>query len=75
MINIINKDKCCGCGACMQVCPRSCIKMSSDSEGFLYPLVDSVNCIKCGLCEQVCPELSEKGKQSDKEANKRIERN
>lgn len=57
MINITDKHKCCGCTACISVCPKGCISMSEDKEGFLYPVVDSVKCIDCGLCEKVCPVL------------------
>lgn len=58
MINITNQEDCCGCKACEQVCPKECIEMVSDSEGFWYPKVSTDKCIKCGLCEQVCPELN-----------------
>lgn len=58
MINITDKHKCCGCTACISVCPKGCISMSEDKEGFLYPVVDSVKCIDCGLCEKVCPVLN-----------------
>lgn len=57
MINIINKEKCCGCGACEQICPQKCIILKEDNEGFLYPIVNEENCIKCDLCEKVCPVL------------------
>lgn len=57
MINITDKHKCCGCTACISVCPKGYISMSEDKEGFLYPIVDSVKCIDCGLCEKVCPVL------------------
>lgn len=57
MINITDKYKCCGCTACVSACPKNCISMSADREGFLYPVVDSVKCIDCGLCEKVCPVL------------------
>ena len=55
MINIVDKEKCCGCGACVQRCPKHCISMIEDEEGFLYPQVDLLSCIDCGLCEKVCP--------------------
>ena len=55
MIEIINKEDCCGCGACVQRCPKHCISMCEDSEGFYYPNVDKNLCIDCGLCEKVCP--------------------
>lgn len=54
MIEINRKEDCCGCGACAQICPKSCITMSSDNEGFLYPNVDFSLCVNCGLCERVC---------------------
>lgn len=57
MINITDKVKCCGCGACAQTCPKGCITLTQDQEGFAYPKVDTAACIECGLCEKVCPEL------------------
>lgn len=57
MIRIVDKKDCCGCGACVQRCPKQCIRLCADSEGFLYPQVDESLCIDCGLCEKVCPEL------------------
>ena len=59
MINIIDKKNCCGCNACVQHCPKSCITMQEDEEGFLYPIVDQEVCIDCGLCEKVCPVLNQ----------------
>lgn len=59
MINIVDKSKCCGCNACVQRCPKQCITMYEDEEGFLYPQVDIINCIDCGLCEKVCPILNQ----------------
>ena len=31
--------------------------MRTDSEGFLYPVIDKMQCISCGKCEKVCPVL------------------
>ncbi len=58
MINIIHKQNCCGCQACANVCPKKCITMQADEEGFLYPHVDKSACVNCGLCEKVCPILN-----------------
>lgn len=55
MISITDKKDCCGCSACVQRCPKQCISMQEDEEGFLYPVVDTAHCIDCGLCEKVCP--------------------
>lgn len=57
MIKICNKADCCGCGACAQACPKSCISLKQDNEGFLYPIVNENLCIDCKLCEKVCPVL------------------
>lgn len=59
MIDILDKQKCCGCWACVQRCPRNCITMHEDEEGFSYPIVDTSVCIECGLCEKVCPVLNQ----------------
>lgn len=55
MISITDKHRCCGCGACAQACPKGCITMRADGEGFLYPSADASLCVGCGLCERVCP--------------------
>ncbi len=55
MIAIEHKTGCCGCMACTQICPKKCIEMNVDKEGFWYPIVDTSKCINCGLCEKVCP--------------------
>ena len=60
MIHLTNKADCCGCGACAQSCPKGCITMKKDGEGFLYPNVEAARCIECGLCERVCPILNKK---------------
>ena len=36
MINIKEKETCCGCMACVQKCPRVCVEMVEDNEGFFY---------------------------------------
>ena len=57
MIRIIEQNLCCGCSACVQKCPKQCIHLEEDFEGFLYPRVEEALCIDCGLCEKVCPFL------------------
>lgn len=64
MIHITDKKNCCGCSACVQRCPKQCIRLEEDTEGFLYPQVDEETCIKCGLCEKVCPILNQADKPS-----------
>ena len=57
MITITDKHNCCGCSACSSICPKHCITMQADNDGFLYPKVNEADCIDCGLCEKVCHEL------------------
>ena len=57
MIQIKDKSACCGCAACVQICPKQCISLKEDKEGFLYPTVNRNLCIECGKCETVCPKL------------------
>lgn len=47
--------ECCGCSACHDACPKHCITMQADDDGFTYPIFDSLACIDCGLCDKVCP--------------------
>lgn len=62
MIEIKDKHNCCGCAACVQRCPKQCISLEEDNEGFLYPIVNKSLCVNCHLCEKVCPVLN---KQDD----------
>lgn len=59
MITIKDNSLCCGCMACVQVCPKQCIRVYEDREGFLYPKADKAQCNDCGRCESVCPELQQ----------------
>lgn len=55
MIDILDKKKCCGCSACVSICPKQCISMKIDEEGFAYPKVNKDICVECGLCKKTCP--------------------
>lgn len=48
------KKDCCGCGSCMNICPKNAISMESDKEGFLYLAINNSLCIGCGSCKKVC---------------------
>ena len=52
---VLNLEKCTACGACAQKCPKKCIELKSDDNGFLSPVINATECIECGLCEKVCP--------------------
>ena len=59
MIHIISKEQCCGCSACLHICPKHSISFKEDNEGFLYPEVDVNTCIDCGICEKVCQVINQ----------------
>lgn len=54
MIDILSKEKCTGCSACYNICPKNAISMKQDNKEFLYPKIDGNKCIKCNLCEKIC---------------------
>lgn len=58
MIEIKEKENCCACHACYNICPKGAISMEEDDKGFKYPVVKQEMCINCGICEKVCPILN-----------------
>ena len=55
--NVVDKarESCSGCGLCVQVCPKNCLGMETNPEGFLFPEIDMAACIDCGICLRSCP--------------------
>jgi coenzyme F420-reducing hydrogenase beta subunit len=49
-----DKNKCCACSACINICPTHAISLKPDEDGFVYPNIDETVCIECGLCNKVC---------------------
>ncbi len=48
----IDKEKCTGCGLCVEVCRENGITVIDR----VVVAVDGVECDWCGICEAVCPE-------------------
>lgn len=57
MEKFLEDDKCCGCHACFNVCPKKAIEMVNDNKGFKHPIIDQDKCIDCNLCKKICPVL------------------
>ena len=53
------RDRCTGCGACSNGCPKGAIRMVPDREEFLYPQVED-GCVLCGHCTHICPVLKQR---------------
>ena len=46
---------CCGCEACIQICPQNVLTSVMDEEGFFRPMIQNLDaCINCGKCLKVC---------------------
>ena len=45
-----DKERCTGCGQCVEICPVQVIKMEGD-----FPVIDKDWCIGCGVCAVPCP--------------------
>lgn len=54
MLLFENKNECCGCTACANICPCNAITMVEDEEGFKYPKINNDLCVECGRCKAVC---------------------
>lgn len=57
-ITLADVSRCTGCSACLSVCPKKCITMEEDGEGFLQPKINKSKCINCHKCEHFCPILT-----------------
>lgn len=60
IIHIV-KDRCKGCGFCVEYCPKDVLELSDEfnTKGYHPPYVKKRDdCIYCQLCETICPEFS-----------------
>jgi len=58
--NIICRERCIGCGACVAVCPEHCISVKNPALYGGVPVIDLPRCRRaqgksCNLCTKACP--------------------
>ena len=56
---------CVGCGACANACPKNCLIMVADKDGFLHPEIQKDICVNCGTCEKACPIVDKNSKDEE----------
>ena len=66
MLNTCSKE-CTGCGACVNVCPKKCIRMEKNKEHFYEARLNKKECINCNMCNLVCPVQTKKSLKYEKE--------
>ncbi len=57
----ILRDRCKGCGFCIEYCPRDVLARSEDfnRKGYHFPVaVKHAACVNCNLCEMICPDFA-----------------
>lgn len=47
---VLHKDKCTGCGMCMEVCPHAVFEMQENKA----KIKSQDSCMECGACAQNC---------------------
>ena len=52
---VVDKNRCRGCGRCIQACPYQAIIFQRNPVGGWYAEVDEALCKGCGNCISVCP--------------------
>lgn len=53
MKTVCKLNKCVGCYACRDMCPKEAIYVKDDAESF-NAVIDEKSCVDCKICEQVC---------------------
>jgi len=57
----ILKERCKGCGFCVEFCPRDVLEISEEfnTKGYHPPRAKNHSqCLDCGLCEALCPDFA-----------------
>lgn len=53
MRTVCKTNKCVGCRACEELCPKKAIKIEDQVE-YMNAVIDETRCIDCKICDKVC---------------------
>ena len=57
----ILRERCKGCGYCVEFCPEQVLKLDRafNKKGYHPPLkLEEKDCVVCKLCEMICPDFA-----------------
>ena len=59
--HLINKNKCKGCGVCVDTCPKNVLALSDEvnAKGY-FPAKQARpdDCVFCAICATMCPDVA-----------------
>ena len=57
---IIDRERCKGCGLCVEFCPQGVLEISgqSNQKGYFPAEVTGGDCTGCAICGLMCPDVA-----------------
>lgn len=63
---VVANHLCCGCGACVAICPTDALEMRQTAAGFIVAAENGKGkCIECDKCLHICPGIHMNASTSD----------
>lgn len=57
----INRERCKGCGYCVEACPKSILVIGKDFNKmgyFVAEITSPEDCTGCASCAEICPDIA-----------------
>ncbi|MDP8258519.1 MAG: 4Fe-4S dicluster domain-containing protein [Candidatus Aadella gelida] len=68
---VINKERCKGCGLCINVCPMGSLTSPGEvnKKGLRYAILKNEDkCTGCGMCAVICPDCAIEMREREKKS-------